>query len=43
MISPETDNSSERQARRDSLSPDSASRYYALLKEISGIIYKWFL
>ncbi|XP_063696764.1 uncharacterized protein LOC134827846 [Culicoides brevitarsis] len=26
MISPETDNSSERQARRDSLSPDSASR-----------------
>lgn len=27
MVSPETDNSSERQARRDSLSPDSASRY----------------
>lgn len=36
MISPETDNSSERQARRDSLSPDSASRYYALLKRDFG-------
>lgn len=36
MISPETDNSSERQARRDSLSPDSASRYYALLEKDFG-------